>query len=102
MAAPYEFLKVFSPMATVNFSGLIKKINGAKKSFQLFTNAKIITTKRTGFEFGRNIFQKIVNHPAPSILEDSTNSFGIASKNCFIRKIENAPPPVKAGTIKGR
>ncbi len=46
MAAPYEFLKVFSPMATVNFSGLIKKINGAKKSFQLFTNAKIITTKK--------------------------------------------------------
>lgn len=45
MAAPYEFLKVFSPMATVNFSGLIKKINGAKNHSSCLQMQRLLLPK---------------------------------------------------------
>ena len=63
---------------------------------------KRATVKRAGVESGSIIFLKILNSEAPSILADSINSSGMEIKNCRKRKMLKAPPPQKAGTIRGR
>ena len=57
---------------------------------------KIARAANPGFTIGKATLQKVRISPQPSILADSSNSVGIFSLNCFIRKTPNGHP------IKGK
>ena len=57
---------------------------------------KIARAANPGFTIGKATLQKVRISPQPSILADSSNSVGIFSLNCFMRKTPNGHP------IKGK
>src|SRR5690348_11592335 len=63
----------------------IKYKDGSKKSFQCHMKENKKTINMAGRDNGSIIFQKVWIVPAPSILADSSSSFGSVEKNC--RKI---------------
>ena len=58
---------------------------------------RIAIVASAGPASGRIIWMNIWKRFAPSIIADSSTSFGMLSKNCFIRKIPKAS--VAIGTI---
>ena len=54
-----------------------------------------------GKQLGNTMLNKHLSSFAPSIRALSKVELGIPLMNCIIKKILSAPPPKKAGTIKG-
>src|SRR5699024_9947946 len=82
-----ESTKVRSATGTVYISGLVRKINWLKKSFQVQMKVKIAVVAKAGIDSGRMIRQKMRTCPHPSIRAASSRSLGSPRMNCTIRKM---------------
>src|SRR5699024_1378089 len=81
----WSFIKLNNPTANVYFSGLLNKILGNIKSMNGPIKLNSATTANIGLAKGNIIVKNILICPAPSILADSSNSFGIVSKYPFTK-----------------
>src|SRR5690625_3773073 len=99
---PVESRKVRSAMGTVYMSGLVRKINCEKKSFQVQMKVKIAVVASAGADNGNMISTKIRGWHAPSIRAASSSSLGIRRKNCTMRNTKNASVASSFGTMRGR
>src|SRR6478752_6666189 len=85
----------------VNVSGSVRKISGARNSFQAFRKVNSATTESAGRDRGKITRQKMANSLQPSMRAASESSLGMVRKNWRKRKILNAPPK-NDGTQSGK
>ena len=90
-------LNIANPTGKVLMLSVFVTIKGHIKLFQLETNVKIASVATAGIASGNAILHKVCKILHPSILADSSRSFGIPKKYCRIRNIPN--PPKSPGTI---
>lgn len=72
--------KLYRPIGSVYLSGVRRMVLDKIKSPSGPVNENSATTARIGFDSGIMISKKIRKLLAPSILADSSRSFGIASR----------------------
>ena len=82
-------MKKLSPIGSVQWAGLLISVSATTNSSQAKLNVNTATIASAGIESGaiRRVSTRSVL--APSSRNDSSSSFGIASKNPRSRKIEN-------------
>lgn len=85
-------VSIARPAVMVRVSGREVMINGQSRSFQLPMKLNMPTVRIAGIEFGRTIWAKMRNSPAPSMRAALSRSFGIEMKNWRSRKM----PPTSA------
>src|SRR5574344_977679 len=91
-------LKAASPTVMVLIESESVTIRGHIKLFQVETKVNIARVTSVGVTNGTEILKKVITRLQPSILAESSKSFGIPEKACFNIKIPN--PPKKPGIIK--
>src|SRR5699024_10509296 len=82
---------IFSPSGNVNISLSPTIINGQRKSPYAVINVNIVNVKIDGFTSGIKILNQIWKLFAPSILADSSKSYGMTENAC---RIKNTPKAV--------
>ena len=91
-------LNIAKPTGKVLIDSVLVTIKGHIKLFQVVTNVNIESVAIAGIDNGNAILKNVVKILHPSILADSSKSFGKPKKYCLIINIPK--PPNNPGNIK--